>query len=62
MASLSGKDLRPRSRFNAQIIMEVAHPLFLMKVYSKFEISEKNVSNLCEVVLISISKTFLSMR
>ena len=23
--------------------MEIAHPLFLMKVYSKFEISEKTV-------------------
>ena len=24
--------------------MEIAHPLFLMKVYSKFEISEKTIS------------------
>ena len=40
----SGKDLRPRSRFNAHIIMEIAHPPFLMKLYPKFEISEKTVS------------------
>ena len=40
----SGKDLRPRSRLNAHIIMEIAHPLFLMKLYPKFEISEKTVS------------------
>ena len=39
-----GKILRPRSRFNAHIIMEIAHPLFLMKLYPKFEISEKTVS------------------
>ena len=25
--------------------MEIAHPLFLMKLYPKFEISEKTVSN-----------------
>ena len=36
--------MRPRSRFNAHIVMEIAHPLFVMKVYSKFEISEKTVS------------------
>ena len=33
-----------KSRFNAHIIMEIAHPLFLMKVHSKFEISEKTES------------------
>ena len=33
-----GKDLRPRSRFNAYIIMETAHSLFLMKVYSNLEL------------------------
>ena len=38
------KDLRPRSRFNTHIIMEIAHPPFLMKLYPKFEISEKTVS------------------
>ena len=29
---------------NAHIIIEIAHPLFLMKQYPKFEISEKTVS------------------
>ena len=38
------KDLRPRSRFNAHIIMEIIHPHFLMKLYPKFEIPEKTVS------------------
>ena len=42
----SGKALRPRSRFNAYIIMEIAHPHFLMKLYPKFEIPEKTVSKI----------------
>ena len=31
----SGKDLRPRSRFNANIIMEIAHPLFFDETISQ---------------------------
>ena len=31
-------------RVNAHIIMEIAHPPFLMKLYPKFETSEKTVS------------------
>ena len=38
------EDFRPMSILNAHIIIEIAHPLFLMKLYPKFEISEKTVS------------------